>query len=116
MTHRPTFSAMQKVAAVAVFATLGLTTAVKAEDLNFLIVNDSSANLTEFNVSPSNSDDWEGNLMSGGYLAPGFEIDVEIADGLSTCVYDIRGVFEDGSTAEDYGLDLCELGEYTFTD
>ncbi|UWQ81212.1 hypothetical protein K3725_09535 [Leisingera sp. S132] len=88
----------------------------QAEDLEFLLVNDSSADLVEFNVSPASSDNWEGNLMEGGYLAPGYEIDVLIADGATTCVYDIRGSFADGSEAEDYGLDLCDLGEYTFTD
>ncbi|NVK14531.1 MAG: hypothetical protein HWE35_10150 [Rhodobacteraceae bacterium] len=87
----------------------------QAEDLEFLLVNDSSADLVEFNVSPTPSDNWEGNLMEGGYLAPGYEIDVLIADGATTCVYDIRGSFSDGSEAEDYGLDLCDLGEYTFT-
>lgn len=87
-----------------------------AEDLEFLLVNDSSADLVEFNVSPASSNNWEGNLMEGGYLAPGYEIDVLIADGATTCVYDIRGSFADGSEAEDYGLDLCDLGEYTFID
>ncbi len=90
--------------------------ATYAEDLEFLLYNDSSADLVEFNISPASSDDWEGNLLSGGYLAPGYEVGVDIADGLTTCVYDIRGVFADGSSAEDYGLNLCDLGEYTFTD
>ena len=49
-------------------------------------------------------------------LADGYEIAVEIADGRSTCVYDIRGVFDDGEAVEDLALDLCELGEYTFTE
>jgi len=87
-----------------------------AEDLDFLLANESSADLVEFNVSPASSGSWEENLLDGGYLAPGYEIGVLIADGATTCVYDIRGGFADGSEAEDYGLDLCELGEYTFTD
>ncbi|OED50916.1 hypothetical protein AB838_00125 [Rhodobacteraceae bacterium (ex Bugula neritina AB1)] len=87
-----------------------------AEDLEFLLVNDSSADLVEFNVSPASSDRWEDNLIDGGYLAPGYEIGVLIADGATTCVYDIRGSFADGSEAEDFGLDLCDLGEYVFTD
>ena len=87
-----------------------------AQDLDFLLVNDSSADLVEFNVSIAASDAWEGNLTGGSFLAPGYEIDVVIADGQTTCVYDIRGVFSDGSSAEDYDLDLCGLGEYVFTD
>ncbi|MBO9444632.1 hypothetical protein [Ruegeria sp. R14_0] len=107
---------MKMRAAVAAIATVLMATSVSAEDLEFLIVNDSSADLVEFNVSPASSDSWEGNLLRGGYLAPDYEIDVVIADGLTTCVYDIRGGFDDGSSVEDYGLNLCDLGEYVFTD
>lgn len=102
--------------AASVAVLLAFQAPVYAEDLEFLLVNDSSADLVGFNVSPASSDKWESNLMAGGYLAPGYEIGVLIADGATTCVYDIRGSFADGSEAEDYGLDLCDLGEYAFTD
>lgn len=105
----------------AIFATL--VTAIlasyspaMAEDLVFLLYNDSSSDLVGFNVSQASSDDWKEDLLAGGYLAPGYEIGVEIADGLTTCIYDIRGIFADGSEAEGFGLNLCDLGEYTFTD
>lgn len=104
------------IAAILVLAALTVHSPVQAEDLEFLLYNDSSADLVEFNISPASSDDWEENLLAGGYLAPGYEIGVDIADGLSTCVYDIRGKFADGSEAEDYALNLCDLGEYTFSD
>lgn len=105
-----------QLTAASVAVLLAFQAPVYAEDLEFLLVNDSSADLVGFNVSPASSDNWEGNLMAGGYLAPGYEIGVLIADGATTCVYDIRGSFADGSEAEDYGLDLCDLGEYAFTD
>ncbi|MEM6589278.1 MAG: hypothetical protein AAF641_12590 [Pseudomonadota bacterium] len=104
------------ISAIACIAVLGISEAALADNLDFLIYNESSADLVEFNVSSSNAQSWDGNLMRGGYLAPGYEIDVVIADGLETCIYDIRGVFDDGSTAEEYDIDVCELGEYTFTD
>lgn len=102
--------------AVSAAALLAFQAPAFAEDLEFLLVNESSADLVEFNVSRASSENWEENLIDGGYLAPGYEIGVLIADGAATCVYDIRGSFADGSEAEEYGLDLCELGEYTFTD
>lgn len=103
------------LAAPAVAMLLSLTPA-HAEDLEFLLANESSEDLVEFNVSPASSDDWEENLLDGGYLAPGYEAGVVIADGLTTCVYDLRGGFADGTSVEDFGLNLCELGGYTFTD
>lgn len=106
-----------KIRAAAVLtATVLLATSATAEDLEFLVINSSSADLVEFNISPASSDSWEGNLLQGGYLAPDYESDVLIADGLTTCIYDIRGAFDDGSSVEDYGLNLCEMGEYEFTD
>ncbi|MEX0286011.1 MAG: hypothetical protein AB3N23_15500 [Paracoccaceae bacterium] len=103
------------LAATLVLSHLTASAAI-AQDLSFTIFNASTASLVEFNVSPASSGDWEDNLLRGAYLAPDYEIDVVIADGLSTCVYDIRGIFDDGSTVEDYALDLCGLGEYTFED
>ena len=103
-----------RTAIYAAFLTLAST--AHAENLTFTIFNDSSADLVEFNVSKSTSATWEANLMRGGYLAPGYEIDVVIADGQTTCVYDLRGIFEDGSEVEDFDIDMCDLGSYTFTD
>ncbi len=95
---------------------LAVHSPASAEDLDFLLYNDSSVALTEFNLSPASSNNWGESLLEGDYLAPGYEIDVLIADGLSTCVYDIRGGFSDGSEAVDYNQNLCDLGEYTFSD
>ncbi len=89
-------------------------TPVFAQDLEFLLINDSPGPLTEFYVSAASSGSWESNLLRGGYLDAGYEVDVLIADGLSTCVYDILAVFSDGERLEDFDLDLCELGSYTF--
>lgn len=107
---------MRKIFAAPILVASLLASSVSAEDLQFLLVNETSSDLVEFNVSSASSDEWEENLLSGGYLAPDYEIDVLIADGLVTCVYDIRGVFDDGSSVEDYDLDLCELGEYAFAE
>lgn len=107
---------MKHILAGAALVALIAGSAALAEDLEFFLINDSSADLIGFNVSPASSDRWEDNLLEGGYLAPGYEISVLIGDGLSTCVYDIRGQFSDGAEFEDYGLDLCDMGSYTFTD
>lgn len=88
----------------------------QAEDLEFMLGNETSVDLVEFNVSIAESNNWEENLLEGGYLPTGNEIGVLIADGEDTCVYDIRGVFSDDTSFEEYGLDLCDMGGYTFTE
>lgn len=107
---------MRKYLAVAAVLICAFATPVGAEDLEFLLVNNSSSALTGFYVSAASSEHWEENLLEGSILASNYEVTVVIADGLSTCIYDIRGVFQDGDVVEDLALDLCELGEYTFTD
>ncbi|MFX4220682.1 MAG: hypothetical protein ACMVO3_06625 [Thalassobaculum sp.] len=109
---------MRKLAAAALVAIAAfLASPAVADDLEFMLVNETSVSLVGFYVSPASSQHWEENLLDGGsYLAAGYEVGVLIADGLTTCVYDIRGVFEDGEVVDDLALDLCDLGEYTFTE
>lgn len=107
---------MKKSTAALSFALLLSATVAKAEDLEFLLVNETSSDLIEFNISSSSSNDWEGDLLEDGYLGSGYEVEVQIADGLDTCIYDIRGVFDDGSSSEEFGVDLCDLGEYAFSE
>ena len=87
-----------------------------AEDLEVIVVNDAGPDLIGFYVSPAGSDAWDENLLEDNPLASGNELTVTIPDGLTQCIYDIRGVFQDGDVLEDRGLDLCELGEYSFTE
>jgi hypothetical protein len=84
-----------------------------AEDLQFNLVNKTGVAVTAFHLSHSGTDDWEENLIEGGYLDSGYEIPVNVTDGRTTCEYDIRAEFKDGDVVEDYEVDLCELGTYT---
>ncbi len=105
-----------KTASLVFATTVVCATSAAAEDLQFLLTNESSSDVTAFHVSTSSSDSWEENLIDGGILAPGYEINVLISDGQTTCVYDVLAEFADGATLEDYNLDLCEMGSYTFSD
>ncbi|MBW4578841.1 MAG: hypothetical protein KME42_04600 [Tildeniella nuda ZEHNDER 1965/U140] len=86
---------------------------VLAEDLAFTLKNSSNSPLVEFYVEASSQDDWGENLL-GESVSPGEAGTVTIADGRSTCTYDILGVFADGSKLDERQLDLCELGSYTY--
>jgi hypothetical protein len=97
---------------------LALTTSVSttavAQQLEFMLINLSPANIEAFFVSAASSGHWEENLLEGSYLPPGHEIGVRIGDGLRTCIYDLRAVFSDGDELEDFGVDLCETGSFTY--
>ncbi|MDH2432501.1 hypothetical protein QCD60_07980 [Pokkaliibacter sp. MBI-7] len=99
--------------AIATLAMLYQSSA-QAEDLEFTLINNTSVNMTSFHVSPGTSKHWQDDLLEGDVLRSGEQGTVTIQDGLTTCEYDIRAEFADGDVMEEYGLDLCELGSYTF--
>jgi len=84
-----------------------------AEDLAFTLKNSSSSPLVEFYVEDSSQSDWGASLLSES-VNPGEAGTVTIADGRTTCTYDILGVFADGSKLDERQLNLCELGSYTY--
>ncbi|PWR23848.1 hypothetical protein [Zavarzinia compransoris] len=84
-----------------------------AEDLAFTLKNATGVAVTEFYLSPSNVNNWEENLLGNDTLSAGDSIQVTVADGRATCVYDIKTVFKDGSNVDDRAINLCELGSYT---
>ena len=85
-----------------------------AEDLVFTLINNSSINITEVYVSKHSAETWEENILDGTVDA-GTQADITIADGETTCDYDMRFVGDNGATHE-VNQDLCELGSYTLTD
>ena len=88
----------------------------KAEDLVFLLTNGTHSKLLNFHVSHSGAKRWEEDVLDDVYLAPGYSINITIADGRSVCEYDLLSRFSDGEEVEEYEVDLCELGEYTIED
>lgn len=87
-----------------------------AEDLVFILDNQSSAAIVEFYTSPVDVGDWESDLLEGGRIGAGSIAEITIADDRAQCAYDFRIVFEDGAVLEDGNIDLCESDEYTVTD
>jgi hypothetical protein len=90
--------------------------ALAGDDLEFKLTNASHANIKAFYVSHVGANTWENNLLAGAAVRSGQAAKVVIADGRSTCAYDIKAVFDDGSQTEDRNVDLCEMQGYTVSD
>jgi hypothetical protein len=102
--------------ALAGLSFLAVTGLAQAQDLAFTLSNASSQAVINFYTSPADVGDWEEDVLGQGVLDAGSSGNVTIADGRTQCVYDLRFVMESGQELEDYGIDLCELGEYTLYD
>ena len=86
-----------------------------AGDITLMLHNQTSVDLSQLYVSPTTSDDWEENLISSGQLLRSKQsTNLTIADGRTTCEYDILGIFADGEEVQDYNVNLCDLESYSF--
>ena len=105
-----TLASALAIPAVALFAQ-----AAHAEDLQFTLKNDSSSRLVQFYVEAASVNTWGENILYHS-IKSGESGKVLIEDGKTTCTYDIKGVFADGSHIEEENINLCELGSYTYHD
>ncbi|MBX3497421.1 MAG: hypothetical protein KF769_14370 [Parvibaculum sp.] len=103
---------IHRLAAIAAVATIGFAAPAAAQDLAFMLANESGYDLVEFYASPVDINDWEDDILGQDILRSGDALRVIIADGREQCTYDLRMVFADGDVLEDT-TDLCETGSYT---
>ncbi|MGK7916459.1 MAG: hypothetical protein AB4038_13110 [Prochloraceae cyanobacterium] len=87
----------------------------QSEDLYFTLKNKTRSTLIEFYLVPNDNGTWENDILRGTLLS-GESTEMYVEDGLTTCTYDMYGVFSDGNDFEEYNLDLCELKSYTISD
>ena len=99
---------------IAVALVLACAPPAHAEELLFALVNETSVELSEIHLSPSSAAHQKAALLGGKPLLPGEGIDIVIANGHDTCLYNILGVFADGDIVAGDNVNLCELGIYTF--
>jgi len=87
-----------------------------AEDLVFMLDNQSSTAIQEFYASPVSVDNWEEDILGQDVLDAGNFARITIRDGRNTCSYDLKIVFSDGEEMEEPNINLCETGSYTVSD
>lgn len=103
--------------AAASLAMLFGTASVMAQNVEFVLTNQSSYTLTYFYASPSNDESWGEDLLDEvGTLEPGYQGTVYIGDGSDQCLYDFRFETAEGPELEVAAIDICDLASYTLTD
>jgi hypothetical protein len=85
-----------------------------ADDLVFQLDNKSSSDITEFHVSVLSSDSWEENILTEPIKA-GETATVTLSNADGRCKFDLRTVYDDGSTTDERAIDLCNLDDDTYT-
>jgi hypothetical protein len=82
--------------------------------IRILLVNRTGSTLTSLQVAPAKTRQWDANILDRD-LPNGNERSIKIAEGRSECRRDLRATFENGSTIEDFDVDICKNDIYTFT-
>ena len=83
-------------------------------DLHFSVKNDTSNAIKELYVSHVGTDSWENDLLGGDAIQPGEEQPIVINDGRDGCKYDVKVVYDDGSSNEEREQDLCSFDGGTY--
>jgi hypothetical protein len=103
--------------AAALAATLTLAIgAAQAADRKVLVTNKTTFTIVAFQASSTGVDNWQENIFGGKVLEPGSEVTINIDDGSGACHFDFLATFEDKTTAEKHDVNVCEVGQFDFTE
>lgn len=80
-----------------------------AHPLDFTFHNRTRFPVVSLYVSPSNSPDWEEDVLGRDILPRGRSTGIAFEGNYGTCYFDIMAVFPDGSSVEKGGFNLCKL-------
>ena len=94
---------------VFVFAFVSMTFA-GAQD--FVLVNNTGADIYTVNISPSGVNDWEEDILGRDVLENGESVTVTFGLG-NTPLWDIQAVFENGTSISWYEINLLEVSKVT---
>ncbi|TNM65009.1 hypothetical protein [Aliirhizobium smilacinae] len=106
------FTSIAAGAVAALFLSVGTS---YADDLVFMLTNNTSGTLERFYTSPVGVNNWEEDVFGDDVLEPGESMKITVADGRRVCKYDMRFEFTEESAFEDMEdtQDLCATGSYT---
>lgn len=101
--------------AAAAAALLALATPASANDYQVEIVNKTGMALKHFYASVTATDDWEEDILGRDVLDDGDSFVANIDDGSGKCMYDFKGVFENGQFLVHKNIDVCSVHTYTYS-
>jgi hypothetical protein len=95
---------------------LSVTGSALAVDRHVRIINNSAYDIREFYASNVGTNDWEEDILGRDILPSGYSVNINIDDRSGYCRYDFRAIFEDGESVVTEGVNVCEVGEFTYHD
>ena len=78
------------------------------------LTNNTRMTIVEIYISQFGAERWNIELLSDAFLAPARSVRVNV-DELTGCLFDIKTVFDDGTTQLRRGLNICQMERYTIS-
>lgn len=95
-------------AAVMAAAVLVPSATAQNRQISFTIDNATNLAIAGVYTGPSTDPEWGPNILVE-YIFPGETLQITINEVYGECLYDFLLEFEDGSTYEEYQVDICVL-------
>ena len=92
------------------------TVAGFAQDRNVRIHNDTGVTLYRFYSTNSGSDRWGNDVMGSSTLPPGASMRLNFDNQYGYCEFDFQAEFADGSVLRRDRVNVCEIGDYYYTE
>lgn len=100
--------------ALAAVSVIGFAPSAFAQDRKVTIVNSTDFVIVEFYGSNAGTDSWEEDILGSDVLGSGEKVEINFDDGTGHCKFDFKAVFNDGDEVIESGVNVCEVGTFTF--
>lgn len=88
-----------------------------AADKKVTVVNKTKTTIVAIFASSVGASTWEEDILGDAMmLAPRESVEIDMDDGTGACRFDLKAEFEDGTDTVQKNLNVCEVGEFTFTE
>jgi hypothetical protein len=78
------------------------------------VINATAFTMVAFYASVSSTNSWEEDILGDEELEAGDSVDINIDDGSGKCIYDFKGVFDNGVEVVKQGVNVCRIATFTF--
>lgn len=95
---------------------LATTNTALAADRKVKVINKTRTPIFAFYASRTTTNDWEEDILGDDVIMPGESMMINIDDGSGACKFDFKGEFEDGDEVVKKNVDVCRIGEFSFTE
>ncbi len=101
-------------AIVATLLIFAFAASASALDRRVTIINNTGYTMVQFYGSYRDTDSWQEDILGSDVMPAGTSWNVNFNDGTGYCIFDFKAVFSNGEELTDFGINVCEVGRFTY--